>query len=177
MASRHPTGAWAVAVALGAGGVALPAFAQGSTQIYQQRLPDGRIVISDRPDASAKTQRTWEFAPEDAQAAQRRRDEARREAQAVTDRIQQQLDEQQQRDERRELERLRLAEAQARLDAERARAEAARQPTIVQVPVVARRPPAPHVVRVPPLPPHPQRPPRVPRPGPPKPSVGPDERR
>lgn len=174
--------------ALTLGGAAAAALAQGTaggTQVYQQRLPDGRIVFSDRPEAGATTQRSWLFAPEDAQAAAQRRDAARREAQAVSERIQRQLDDRQERDERRELERLRLAEAQARLEAERARAEASRQPTVVHVPhhVVAhplphwgaQPPPPPRAVRVPP--PQPPRPPRVPRPGPPKPSGTPDERR
>ncbi len=155
--------------------VTASAGAQSTAQVYQQRTADGRIVFSDRPDAAAITQRTWQFTPEDPQAAQQRRDEASREAQAVTERIQRRLDEQQQRDEQREIERLRLAEAQARLDAERARAEAARQPTIVHVPVVAHRPPRPHAVQVPP--PRQPKPPRPPRPGPPKPSTGPGERR
>ncbi len=157
-----------VATASAAGGTA-----QGTAQIYQQRTADGRIVFSDRPDAGAKTQRTWQFTPEDPQAAQQRRDDARREAQAVTERIQRRLDEQQQRDERLEHERLRLAEAQARLDAERARAEAARQPAIVHLPHVVAHP-MPRAVRVPPPPP---RPPRVPRPGSPKPSTSSGERR
>lgn len=167
-----------LAAVLTFGSAAASALAQGAaggTQIYQQRLPDGRIVISDRPEAGATTQRSWQFAPEDAQAAALRRDAARREAQAVTERIQRQLDDQQERDERRELERLRLAEAQARLEAERARAESSRQPTVVHVPVVAHHPRPPHAVRVPP--PRPPKPPRPPRPGPPKPSALPDERR
>lgn len=166
LAKRAPA---ALVLAACAFGVA----AEGPTQVYQQRTADGRIVFSDRPDASAKTQRTWQFTPEDPQTAQQRRDDARREAQAVTERIQRRLDEQQQRDERLEHERLRLAEAQARLDAERARAEAARQPTIVHLPHIVAHP-MPRAVRVPPPP---LRPPRVPRPGSPKPSTSSDERR
>jgi len=134
-----------------------------ATQIYQQRTADGRIVLSDQPVAGAKTQRTWQFAPEDAAAAQQRRENARREAEAVSERIQRQLDREQQRDEQLALERVRIAQAQAQRDAERARYEAQRETVVVFVPRHA-----PHLVR--PFPP-PPRLPRFPRPGPPEPRM------
>jgi hypothetical protein len=144
------------------------AFAQEATtsatqQIYQQRTADGRIVLSDRPLSGARTQRTWQYTPEDAAAAQQRREVARREAEAVSERIQRQLERERQRAEEFALERMRLAQAQAQRDAERARYEAQREPAVVVF--VPRR--APHVV--PPFPP--PRLPRFPRPGPPEPRM------
>jgi len=40
-----------------------------TSQIYQHRTTDGRIVLSDRPVAGAQLQRTWAIANEDAVAA------------------------------------------------------------------------------------------------------------
>ena len=148
---------------IGAGAAIAQETPGAAAQIYQQRTSDGRIVLSDRPLAGARTQRTWQFAREDAAAAQQRRDVARREAEAVSERIQRQLDREQQRAEELALERLRLAQAQAQRDAERVRYDAQREPTVVVF--VPRR--APHFV--PPIPP--PRLPRFPRPGPPEPRM------
>ncbi len=137
---------------------------ESTSQVYQQRTADGRIVLSDRPQPGAQTQRTWQFAAEDAAAAQQRRELARREAEAISERIQRQLDREQQRAEELALERLRLAQVQAQRDAERARYEAQREPTVV---VFVRRRVPPHIV--PPFPP--PRVPRLPRPGPPDPRM------
>jgi hypothetical protein len=153
--------------AFGAGAALAQDAATGhGPQIYQQRTADGRVVLSDRPVAGAKTERTWQFEAEDRAAAQQRREHARREAEAISERIQRQLEREQQRAEELALERLRLAQVQTQRDAERARYDAQREPTVVWfVPQRARHiGPAfrPHVV--PQFPP--PRLPRFPRPGP-----------
>lgn len=152
----------AVAV-LGTGVVFAQEGASTATQIYQQRTADGSILLSDRPVAGAQTQRTWQFRPEDATAALQRREAARREAEAVSERIQRQLERERQREEQFALERLRLSQAQAQRDVERARYETQREPMVVVF--VPRR--SPHVV--PPFPP--PRLPRLPRPFPPEPRM------
>jgi Domain of unknown function (DUF4124) len=126
-------------------------------RIYQQRDADGRIVLTDRPLAGAVTQRIWRPAPEDAAAARQRREAARLEAQAVSERIERALEAQRQRDHELALQRVQLADAQARLAAERVRAEAAARATVVFVPNLAARR-FPH-------------PPRLPRPVPPRPRL------
>jgi hypothetical protein len=163
MRAVHRLVVWAAAVVGGGAALAQEATTNAAHQIYQQRTADGRIVLSDRPLSGAQTQRTWQYTPEDAAAAQQRRDVARREAAAVSERIQRQLEREQQRAEELALERLRLAQAQAQRDAERARYEAQSEP--VGVVFVPRR--APHIV--PPFPP--PRLPRFPRPGPPDPRM------
>lgn len=150
----------ALAAALGAvASAAAQETAAGATQVYQQRTSDGRTVLSDRPISGARMQRTWQIAPEDRVAAQQRRDDARREAQAVTERIAGQLERERQRDETLALERLRFAQAEARRDVERSRVEALREPIVVFVPRAA------------PMPPRHPRPPRFPRPGPQQPRM------
>ena len=104
-------------------------------RIYQQRTADGRTVLTDRPVAGAVTQRTWQTAPEDADAARQRREEARLEALAVNERIQRQLEAE--RDHGLALARLR-SEAETRLVAEQARTDAA--PTVIYAPAFVRRP-------------------------------------
>jgi len=104
-------------------------------RIYQQRTADGRTVLTDRPVAGAVTQRTWQTAPEDADAARQRREEARLEALAVNERIQRQLEAE--REHGLALAQLRT-EAETRLVAEQAHADAA--PTVIYVPTFARRP-------------------------------------
>jgi hypothetical protein len=73
--------------------VALPAAAAESKgQIYQQRAADGRIVLTDRPSSTAVTERTWQIDREDKEAAQQRAESVRREADAVSERIQRRID-------------------------------------------------------------------------------------
>ena len=103
-------------------------------RIYQQRTADGRTLLTDRPVAGAVTQRTWQTTPEDAAAARQRREEARLEALAVNERIERQLAAEREL----ALARLQRSEAEARLIAENARAEAV--PTLVYVPAFVRRP-------------------------------------
>jgi len=102
-----------------------------TSQIYQQRTADGRIVLSDRPVAGAQLQRTWAIANEDTVAARERSEKSRLEAQAVTERIQRQLDADRQRAEAQEAARLRVALAEARRDAEVARQGARETPVYV----------------------------------------------
>ena len=65
--------------------------ADAPSQIYQQRAADGRIVLTDRPSATAVTERTWQVEREDPAAAQQRAHEVRREAEAVSERIQRRI--------------------------------------------------------------------------------------
>jgi hypothetical protein len=72
---------------------ALPAAAaEPKGQIYQQRAADGRIILTDRPSSTAVTERTWQVDREDPQAAQQRAQEVRREADAVSERVQRRID-------------------------------------------------------------------------------------
>ncbi|MEO5881868.1 MAG: hypothetical protein ABIQ06_05590 [Caldimonas sp.] len=72
--------------------VSAPAAAAEATgQIYQQRAADGRIVLTDRPSATAVTERTWQIDREDREAAQQRAFDVRREAEAVSERVQRRM--------------------------------------------------------------------------------------
>ena len=147
----------AVAFSAGGGVAAAQEGKSAVSQIYQQRTADGQILLTDRPVAGAVTQRTWQVVPEDAAAARQRREQARLEALAVGERVQRQIDAELLRDHELALARMRVAEAEARRDAERARADAAAQQAVVFVPSFVARP----------FP----RPPRIPRPGPPRPRL------
>ncbi|MEO8523330.1 MAG: hypothetical protein ABI460_01295 [Caldimonas sp.] len=81
----------------------------GPMQVYQQRGADGRIVLTDRPSPTAVTERSWQLEREDPQDAQRRALEVRREADAVSERVQRRIDAQQ-RSVENDLERMRLAQ-------------------------------------------------------------------
>ena len=61
-------------------------------QIYQQRAADGRIVLTDRPSSTAVTERTWQVDREDKAAAQQRAQDLRKEADAVSERIQRRIE-------------------------------------------------------------------------------------
>jgi hypothetical protein len=63
------------------------AAAEAKGQIYQQRAADGRIVLTDRPSATAVTERTWQVDREDKEAAKQRALDVRKEADAVSERI------------------------------------------------------------------------------------------
>jgi len=66
-----------------------------TSQIYQQRGPDGSIVLTDRPSPTALTQRTWQVEREDPVAARQRARDLRLEAEAVSERVQRRMDAQQ----------------------------------------------------------------------------------
>ncbi|MCE9658067.1 MAG: hypothetical protein K8R60_05865 [Burkholderiales bacterium] len=61
-------------------------------QIYQQRAADGRIVLTDRPSATAVTERTWLVEREDPATAAQRAMDVRREAEAVSERVQRRIE-------------------------------------------------------------------------------------
>ena len=147
--------AFAAALFAAAGGAVAQEGSSAESQIYQQRSADGRIILTDRPVAGAVTQRIWQAVREDAAVARQRREEARADALSVNERIQRQIEVELQRDHELALARLQLREAEARLDAERARADAAGQQAVVFVPSFQPR-------RF-------LRPPRIPRPGSPRP--------
>jgi hypothetical protein len=84
------------------------ATAPDRTEIYLQRADDGRIVLTDRPSPTAVTERSWQLEREDPDVARQRALQVRREAEAVSQRIQRRLDDQQR--ERFDLEHGRLAE-------------------------------------------------------------------
>lgn len=103
----------------------------GGAHVYQQRLADGRVVLTDRPVDGAQTQRTWQIAREDPDAALRRSEQMRLEAQAVSERIQRRIDQQQARADAYDIERLRVSLAEAQRDAEIARASASAVPVLL----------------------------------------------
>lgn len=106
-----------------------PAFAREEMQgpqVYQQRLPDGSVVLSDRPVPGAQVQRTWQTWQEDPATVRERlerRERMQREAEAVSERIQRGIEQREQAAARSENERLRFALDQAERDAQRAQAE------------------------------------------------------
>ncbi len=65
----------------------LLAQAAATTEIIQQRTADGRILLTDRPSAGAKTERSWRMAAEDPAAARRRALDVQIESQLVSERI------------------------------------------------------------------------------------------
>jgi hypothetical protein len=130
----HAAALAALALCVGAADALAHEAGPADARIYQQRTADGRTLLTDRPVAGAVTQRTWQTTPEDAAAARQRREEARLEALAVNERIERQLAAEREL----ALARLQRSEAEARLVAENARAEAV--PTLVYVPAFVRRP-------------------------------------
>ncbi|MEP6739326.1 MAG: hypothetical protein ABJA61_03045 [Caldimonas sp.] len=75
-----------------------PAFAAGdavaTTQILQQRTADGRLLLTDRPVAGAKTERAWQIDAVDTSAARQRALDVKVEAQVVSERIQRRIEQQ-----------------------------------------------------------------------------------
>ena len=92
-----------------------------TTEIVQQRLSDGRILLTDRPVRGATTERSWQLPVEDPAAARQRAREVSAEAQLVSERIQRMLDQERRADEesartqvaRMEMERQRASDDQA----------------------------------------------------------------
>ena len=121
--------ALALVAAAGIGSVGAEEAPARAAQIYQQRTADGRTVLSDRPVAGAQLQRLWSITAEDPVAAQARSDKMRQEAQAVSERIQRQLDSDRERAATLDAARRRVALAEAEREAERAR-QAARETAI-----------------------------------------------
>jgi hypothetical protein len=100
-----------IVLALALGGAAGGAFADTAktAQIYLQRDATGRSVLTDRPSASAVTERTWAMDREDPVAAQQRALDVRREAEAVSVRVQRSIEAQLARSSEEGLMRQRLA--------------------------------------------------------------------
>ena len=101
---------------LAAVAAALPtiAVAETTTKILQQRTPDGSILLTDRPSAGAKTERSWQVNVEDRVAARQRAIDVKAEANLVSERIQRTIESQRRFDD--EAQRLRLAYLQMERD-------------------------------------------------------------
>jgi hypothetical protein len=81
-----------LAVAAFAGSPLLAAAEAGTTtEILQQRTADGRVLLTDRPSAGAKTERSWRMQAEDPAAARRRALDVQVEAQGVSERIERRI--------------------------------------------------------------------------------------
>jgi hypothetical protein len=130
-------------------GAAPAGHAQTSQEILRQRLPDGSVVFTDRPQSGAKTEKRWNFESEDPAAAAARRAELRSESATVSERIARQQADERERELQAEVARSRAAQAAAERDAALARAEATNRPIYVTAPVFwpwPIRPPQPHPV-------------------------------
>ena len=118
----RPPALFAVSSLLALAGAAAPGFASAlpaPAQVYQQRTPDGGVLLTDHPAPGARTERSWQVEREDPVAARQRARDVETEARLVSERIQHRLDEQR---------RAAQADAQlqlARIDAERAGPEVA----------------------------------------------------
>jgi hypothetical protein len=88
---------------------------QATTKIVQQRTADGSILLTDRPAAGAKTERSWQVNVEDPATARQRALDVKAEANLVSERVQRSIERQRSAD--LEAERLRVA----RLDLDRER--------------------------------------------------------
>ena len=82
------------------------AVAAATTEVVQQRLSDGRILLTDRPVRGATTERSWQMTNDDPAAARQRAADVRTEAQQVSERIQRMLDQDRRADMERERTRL-----------------------------------------------------------------------
>jgi len=86
---------------------AVPATAAtGSTEVVQQRLSDGRILLTDHPVRGATTERSWQLTNEDPVAARQRAAAVSAEAAQVSERIQHMIDQDRRADIQREQTRL-----------------------------------------------------------------------
>ncbi len=66
--------------------------ADPTSTIYLQRGADGRLVLTDRPSPLVTTERSWQVEREDPVAARQRAADVRREATAVSERVQRAID-------------------------------------------------------------------------------------
>lgn len=110
------------------------AAAEAKGHIYQQRAADGRIVLTDRPSATAVTERTWQVDREDKEAALQRASDVRREADAVSERVQRRIEAQ---------ERLLAAEQERAWQARQRDPQIARYDDVVSYPYYAATGPYP----------------------------------
>ena len=99
---------YVAALALVAVASSLPSLgAAETTKILQQRTPDGSILLTDQPSPGAKTERSWQVAPQDRAAERQRAIDVKAEANLVSERIQRSIDSQRRADD--EAQRMRLA--------------------------------------------------------------------
>lgn len=80
-----------LAIAVLAGGPLFAQAAAATTEIIQQRTSDGRVLLTDRPSAGAKTERSWRLSAEDPAAARRRALDVQVEAQIVSERVERRI--------------------------------------------------------------------------------------
>jgi hypothetical protein len=80
--------------------------AAATTQVVQQRLSDGRILLTDNPVRGATTERSWTVPVEDPVAARQRAAAVSTEAEKVSERIQRMIDQDRRADIEREQARL-----------------------------------------------------------------------
>jgi hypothetical protein len=80
--------------------------AAGTTQVVQQRLSDGRILLTDRPVRGATTERSWDVQADDPAAARQRAAAVSAEAAQVSERIQRTIEQDRRADIERERSRL-----------------------------------------------------------------------
>ena len=100
--------------------------------VHQYRTVDGQVIFSDHPIPGAVLQRSWRAVSDDPDAI-RRRDEARREAAAVTERIQRSIEADRQREHELALARMQVAAA---ADAARAAALARDEAAVRSIVIV-----------------------------------------
>lgn len=99
---------YVAALALVAVASSLPSLAAAeTTKILQQRTPDGSILLTDQPSPGAKTERSWQVAPQDRAAERQRAIDVKAEANLVSERIQRSIDSQRRAED--EAQRMRLA--------------------------------------------------------------------
>lgn len=130
--------------------LAAGATADAAQEILRQRLPDGSVVFTDRPQPGGTIERRWSFESEDPVAAQARRDALQRESDAVSERLNRREADARERALQAELARARADQAAAESEAARARAE---EPRHLAWPILRPpppRPPAPTGVTPPP---------------------------
>jgi hypothetical protein len=80
--------------------------AAGTTQVVQQRLSDGRILLTDQPVRGATTERSWDVQVDDPAAARQRAAAVSAEAAQVSERIQRMIEQDRRADIERERTRL-----------------------------------------------------------------------
>ena len=73
--------------------------AEATTKIFQQRTPDGSILLTDQPSPGAKTERSWQVNAQDRAAERQRAIDVKAEANLVSERIQRSIDSQRRADE------------------------------------------------------------------------------
>lgn len=128
--------------------LAASASVPAAQEIVRQRLPDGRIVFTDRPQPGGTIEQRWSVEPEDPVAAQARREAVQRESSEVSERLNRRAAETREQELKAALARERAARDAAEREAARARADADAAPRAIAWPVLK---PPPH--RPAPLPP------------------------